>query len=59
MNDPRLPSPSQTPTGDDQQAPARPAYEAPRLVKQRPLTRVTLFSGGGGPSSVPPLVSNG
>ena len=59
MNDPRPPSPSLTPAGNDQPA-SRPAYEPPRLVKKRALGRVTLFSGGGGgPASTPPLVSNG
>jgi hypothetical protein len=59
MNDPRTPPPSQTPASGDQSAASRPAYETPRVVKQRAISRVTLFSGGGGPSSVPPLVSNG
>jgi hypothetical protein len=32
---------------EKQPAPARQAYEPPRLEKKRSLTRVTLFSGGG------------
>ncbi len=38
----------------------RPAYERPRVVRKRAVTRATLFTGGGGPSSAPPpLVANG
>lgn len=37
----------------------RPAYERPRVVKKKAVTRATLFTGGGGPTSAPPLVSNG
>lgn len=59
MNDPRIPPPSQSPASVEQPAAPRPAYEPPRVVKQRAMSRVTLFSGGGGPSSAPPLVSNG
>jgi len=59
MNEPRTPPSSQTPPSGDRPAASRPAYEPPRVVKQRAISRVTLFSGGGGPSSVPPLVSNG
>lgn len=59
MNDSRTPPPSQTPASGDQPVAPRPAYEPPRVVKQRAMSRVTLFSGGGGPSSAPPLVSNG
>jgi hypothetical protein len=36
----------------------RPQYEPPCLVKKRAVTRATLFSGGGGPSSAP-LVTTG
>jgi hypothetical protein len=58
MNDPRTPSPSQAPSGVEPASP-RPRYEPPRVVKKRAVARATLFSGGGGPSSAPPLVSNG
>ncbi len=37
----------------------RPAYERPRVTRKKAVTRATLFTGGGGPSSAPPLVSNG
>ena len=58
MIDPKTPS---TPAPDAAcvEVDARPAYEAPRVVRKRAVTRATLFSGGGGPSSAPPLVSNG
>jgi hypothetical protein len=37
----------------------RPAYERPRVTRKRAVSHATLFSGGGGPSSAPPLVSHG
>lgn len=40
-------------------ADVRPAYERPRLTRKKAVSRATLFTGGGGPSSAPPLVSNG
>jgi hypothetical protein len=59
MNDPRPPSPSQPPAGVESPAPPRPAYEAPRIVMRRAVSRVTLFSGGGGTAAPSPLVANG
>jgi len=59
MNDPRSPSPSQPPARLDRPEPPRPGYEPPRLTKKRAVSRATLFSGGGGPASPAPLVSNG
>lgn len=31
----------------DERAEERPAYEAPRIVKKRSVSRATLFTGGG------------
>ena len=56
MNDPKNPS---APDAERAEPDARPAYERPRVVKKKAVARATLFSGGGGPSSAPPLVSNG
>ncbi len=57
MNEPKKPS---TPAATDERADAnaRPAYERPRLTRKKAVTRATLFTGGGGPSSTP-LVSTG
>jgi hypothetical protein len=56
MNDPkhsRDPRPAaETP------AAVRPAYEPPRVTRKKAVTRATLFTGRGGPTSAPPLVAN-
>jgi hypothetical protein len=59
MTDDTLPSPK--PDAAEPAAPdaVRPPYEPPRILKKRAVSRATLFSGGGGPSSAPPLVTNG
>ena len=51
---PSLPAPDAQRRDTD----ARPAYERPRVVKKRSVTRATLFTGGG-PSAGPPLVGTG
>jgi hypothetical protein len=48
--------------GDGSLAPPRPAYEPPRIVKKRSVSRATLFSGGGPSGGGPPgpgLTSSG
>ncbi len=52
---------SPTPEPAEATAPASklPPYEPPCIVKKRAVSRATLFSGGGGPSSAPNLVANG
>lgn len=61
MSDPK--TPSATPASPERgAADPRPAYERPRLVRKRAVTRATLFSGGGGPTAGPgslPLTSQG
>ncbi len=60
MSDQKTPLPKVADRPTDAPADPRPAYERPRVLKKRAVTRATLFSGGGGPSSAPPpLVSNG
>ncbi len=54
MSEPKTPA---TPAAAEQEP--RPAYEPPRLTRKKAVTRATLFTGGGGPTSGPPLVSNG
>ena len=57
MTEPKKPS---APPATDERAgrDGRPAYERPRVTRKRAVTRATLFSGGGGPSSTP-LVPTG
>jgi hypothetical protein len=38
------------PTSGAPSADRRPAYEPPRIVKKRSVSRVTLFTGGGPPA---------
>jgi hypothetical protein len=59
MNDPRNASSLHPSPAADAPATRRPAYEPPRLTKKKAVTKATLFSGGGGPTSLPPLVSTG
>lgn len=60
MIDPKTPSPKpDAETASETPADPRPAYEPPCLVKKKAVSRATLFSGGGGPSSAPPLVPSG
>lgn len=57
MIDPKTPpAPS---AGERLEKDARPVYERPRVTRKKAVTRATLFTGGGGPSSAPPLVSSG
>ena len=58
MIDPKIPSAPSASAARPEQDP-RPTYERPRLTRKKAVTRATLFTGGGGPSSAPPLVSNG
>ncbi|BDG05664.1 hypothetical protein [Anaeromyxobacter oryzae] len=58
------PQPNDTPetaSGLDSPAqPTRPAYEPPRIVKKRSVSRATLFSGSGaGPDPRGGLVGSG
>jgi hypothetical protein len=53
-------APGAPPTDDAPGASARPAYEPPRILKKRSVSRATLFSGGGGgPDPGIGLVGNG
>jgi len=38
-------------TASEQPAADRPAYEPPRILKKRSVSRVTLFTGGGPPAA--------
>lgn len=58
MTDPKNPS-APSPGAEDVGTDPRPAYERPRVTRKKAVTRATLFTGGGGPTSGPPLVSNG
>lgn len=55
-SDPKLP-PSSPATGSPASSP-RPSYEPPRITRKKTVRHATLFTGGGGPSSVP-LVPSG
>lgn len=44
---PRIDEPVPGPSSADR----RPAYEPPRIVKKRSVSRVTLFTGGGPPAA--------
>ncbi len=59
MIDESTPPPKAEPRDADASADPRPPYEPPSVTKRRAVTRATLFSGGGGPSSAPPLVTSG
>lgn len=56
MTEPKKPSAPATDERAEQDA--RPAYERPRVTRKRAVSRATLFSGAGGPSSTP-LVPTG
>jgi hypothetical protein len=59
MTEKKNPSHASPAASADPAADPRPAYEPPRVVKKKAVTRATLFSGGGGPTSLPALVPTG
>jgi hypothetical protein len=54
---PSTPAPNEAPRAETSDP--RPAYERPRVTRKRAVSHATLFSGRGGPSPAPPLVSHG
>jgi hypothetical protein len=57
MNDPKH-SRDPRPAVETAAPETRPAYEPPRVTRKKAVTRATLFTGRGGPTSAPPLVAN-